>query len=389
MSASALYPSKVVLEINMISVSEPRPVAVEDRILRLISDELQIPKDRAESAEALYVSIGRWLASGPLREYDPIVFSQGSFSYGTTVKPMGREEFDIDAVVEFHGYQGRPGRLIRELYEALWKCPHFESKPELRERCVRVKAPGRFHVDFVPAVPAPLNAEYLEIPDYDGNEWRWKTVNPKGFTEWFMNRCEMAGIFEARQVEPLPEAESADVKPDLKIAVQLIKRNHQTYLSHSESPLRTPSIVLTALAGHIGATGEVVETMSRVVAYLSAIADLESAPDVRNPANPDEVISEKWADPDVLNAFREWTDDLSRSWQEYQRSRGNGINESVRILNRMFGEKITQTAVKRVGMRLKSVSDARGHAARTATQLAVVGGGLGAARRQYYGASKA
>lgn len=372
----------------MVAVSRPRPMAVDDRILRLVADELQIPEDRAAAATMLYEGVAEWLAAGPFKDDEPTVFPQGSFSYGTTVKPIPREEFDIDAVIKIRTRRQGPSELISDLYEAIKDCPLVTSEPELLNRCVRVKMPGQFHIDFVPAVPSILGGDFLDIPSYVEGTWRWKTVNPRGFTQWFEARCRSSKFAGARQVEPVPDAEPIEVKSDLKIAVQLIKRNHQMFLDGPQSQLRTPSIVQTVLAGHVGATGDVEETMSDVISFLSEIVAFETPPDLRNPANIDEVISEKWAKPEVWAAFRKSAKNLEGQWNEYLLSQGTGFDNSVLILNRMFGESITRNAVTRFGLGTKSVSDSRGLAAQSATRLAPVVIGLGAPRRQYYGAPK-
>ena len=67
-----------------------------DRLLKGITTELDIPPDLYRSAVDRYEKVGRWLAYREEGAWD--VSPQGSFRLGTVVRPIGRDDYDIDLV---------------------------------------------------------------------------------------------------------------------------------------------------------------------------------------------------------------------------------------------------------------------------------------------------
>src|ERR1022692_3006654 len=69
-----------------------------------LADELEIPEYRYEQAQTSYKSLGDWLnrENSTIRQFEPQVYSQGSFALGTVIAPISDEEhYDVDAVSEF------------------------------------------------------------------------------------------------------------------------------------------------------------------------------------------------------------------------------------------------------------------------------------------------
>lgn len=62
-------------------------------------DQLELPESAYEKAISRYQDIGEWFSrkESSLNQYDPHVFSQGSFRLGTAIKPVNPdEEYDLD-----------------------------------------------------------------------------------------------------------------------------------------------------------------------------------------------------------------------------------------------------------------------------------------------------
>lgn len=359
---------------------------LSENLLRSVAEELQLPPSMDAEARKKYSILGSYLAYGPLRKYSPRVYAQGSQSYGTTVKPIGREEFDLDVVVATDRYGVLPEDLMNELFEVLKACPDVGSAPERLSRCVRVKFPGRMHLDFVPAVPSQEGSTYIRIPEKVGQMWYWKTTNPEGFTKWFESRCEVP-LAKMRMAEPLPERETATAKPDMKVVVQLVKRHHQLTFHGDQKGLRTPSIVLTTIAGHVDATGNVFKTLGKVVALLGEVASWESAPDLRNPAYEPEVITEKWSDPKVFDAFRFWVEEFRRDLTRYNAAQGTGVHRVAPILTKMFGEEASVKAIRRAASVVQRASKSAKLTAANGAALGFTTPGVGARRKEFWGRS--
>ena len=67
--------------------------------LELICQELDLTESQFEDAKEKYEAVGKWLDSGDsIKYYGPRIIPQGSISLGTAVRPIGRNEFDIDLV---------------------------------------------------------------------------------------------------------------------------------------------------------------------------------------------------------------------------------------------------------------------------------------------------
>src|SRR6266481_1013570 len=73
-----------------------------DELLTVICHQLQITETQQRQAESHYTAIGRLLESptSPLAPHRPSLYPQGSLRLGTTVRPSGRENFDLDLVCQ-------------------------------------------------------------------------------------------------------------------------------------------------------------------------------------------------------------------------------------------------------------------------------------------------
>src|SRR4051794_30547908 len=64
---------------------------------------LDVPSSYYEKAILRYRSIGEWLCrdESTLKKYNPIVHAQGSFRFGTVIRPLAPcDEYDLDTVCE-------------------------------------------------------------------------------------------------------------------------------------------------------------------------------------------------------------------------------------------------------------------------------------------------
>ena len=67
---------------------------------------LQITAIQRDLAESRYKSVTEWLAADESTFWgkDLDIFPQGSLRMGTTVKPLARQEFDLDLVCEINRF---------------------------------------------------------------------------------------------------------------------------------------------------------------------------------------------------------------------------------------------------------------------------------------------
>lgn len=176
-----------------------------DLLLLEVTAGIQLPEDRCQYAERCYRDLGRWLerAGGMLQPYGVEIYPQGSQALGTTNRPWGRDEFDLDSVVELPWYGGTPLELLGLLREDLLASDDFSIRLKPLKRGWRLEYPGYFHIDLIPARSdraGPPAA--IDVPDRKVRAW--SPSNPRGYAEWFDGRCNEAILrYEAKALTPI------------------------------------------------------------------------------------------------------------------------------------------------------------------------------------------
>lgn len=224
-------------------------------ILEEVCQELELTKTQYKSAEEKYNSVGKWLNAGDvIMIYDPDISPQGSVILGTTVRPIGRIEFDVDLVCTLI----RGSRKLGQAYvknmigDRLRQHATYRDMLEDINRGWRLNYAGEFHMDITPAVPNLLcvNGGVL-VPDKKLS--RWKESNPSGYCEWFkgkaalpLRRAIRSAMQKEGRVQPIPEHSFA--KGVLRRVVQIYKRHRDLYFnSREDAPI---SIIITTLAAY-------------------------------------------------------------------------------------------------------------------------------------------
>lgn len=323
-------------------------IQVLNAILELLCYRIQLPDEHFKLARSYYLEVGEWLTKlgSNVRPYSPRVFHQGSMLLDTTVKPIGKTQFDLDAVCLLTQCEKLSPR---EVFDLVWKrlkeSPKFKDIIRPKPRCIRIDLTGKFHIDVVPAVPYPGNSETsIRIPDAPVESARWKDSDPEGFAAWFEKQClkKKGGVrkfsynMSEAQVDPIPDRPAYRSKKPLKRAVQLIKRWRDKRFLGSEE-LSTPSIVITKLAadyydGDLVLTDAVAIILDRMHARFE-----QGRPKVYNPVNNKELISEKWeSSPESFEAFKGAIAEFRDQWTELQEL--TGAHKIGKMLTQLFGD---------------------------------------------------
>lgn len=317
-------------------------------LLNRIGVKLQITPTQHQLAEQRYQEISDWLSTGdsPLARYSPTIYPQGSLRIGTTVRPLGRQEYDLDLVLEI-GWDWRRIRnpvVLLDLVETrLRQHDTYRDMLERKNRCIRVQYANQFHLDILPACPDPGSGNgCVVVPDREAKDW--KPSNPTGYAAWFDRQAQVALFEMAKQVEPLPDWEPSQMKPPLNRAVQLLKRWRD--IRYARTPDLAPiSIVLTTLAGqHYGGEELVNQALERIVGGIVAALPTIGRLVVQNPSNPQEDLSERWDEtPDAYQAFVAGMRELQVTWKQLNQQRG--MSNVQATLRQLFGEEIAKTVV--------------------------------------------
>jgi hypothetical protein len=119
-------------------------------ILERLCEALELTPTQFELAKQRYEAVGAWLAASPdprLRTLS--IYLQGSTALGTTVKPLGRNEHDVDLVGHVAGGGGVPPVILKKLIgDRLHQNGHYRSLLEEMPRCWRLNYAGEFHQDI-------------------------------------------------------------------------------------------------------------------------------------------------------------------------------------------------------------------------------------------------
>ena len=223
---------------------------------------------------------------------------QGSYKFGTQVRPARKgDEFDIDLGVFFQ-WKGEPEEgdhepdelkdMVQRSLESYSDDGVIEVVSPPRSRCSRIRYEGDFHID-VPSyhLDPDRDARMLATED-DG----WEDSDPKALFLWFRDRFDDHRRAKARR------------------QIRYVKR--WATLKYRDSDGRPSSTLLTVLVAEALdelSDDDLASDDDALLAVLEVVLDrLEGDREVHNPANDDEVLSDRLND-DELDEF---TDELRR-----------------------------------------------------------------------------
>jgi len=311
-------------------------------LLDMIVDGLDIPKSYYEKAVERHRSLGEWLCrpESKLAAFRPYVYPQGSFRYGTVIRPLlATEAYDLDNVTTLKiAKTAMTQQQIKQLYGAEIKeyaRAHGMLAPvEEKNRCWRLAYADEvnFYLDTLPCVPedqdvirvivsrgVPLHLAALAVaitdrrhPQYDQITRALRSSNPRGFAAWFEERARPSAFGRMRHLVDLGFYDSVENVPlyewktPLQRSIQVLKR-HRDVMFRDDPGTGPISMVITNLAAHAyaeesdlwSALRNIIETMPQ---YVNS-----TRPRVPNPADPAEDYADKWAmDPTLEDNFWAW-----------------------------------------------------------------------------------
>lgn len=316
-----------------------------NQILHKLSDELDVPPSKYREAKEHYQAVGAWLGGhdSELAAYEPTIYPQGSFALGTAVRPLGEDEYDVDAVCLLQlTAQQVSQQQLKELVGDRLKHPQSRYKcmikpPNGGRRCWTIQyADGsKFHLDVLPAIPdehrwllvlgVPKKWAETVICITDRTTWNadigWPRSNPKGYVAWFKDRMRTR-LEEARRAlavekqADVEEIEDFDVRTPLQRLIQILKRHRDVrYNGDDDKPV---SIIITTLAAQAyDNEAHLADAVLNVVPRMrQSIEQREDGWWVPNPVNPQENFADKWAEcPRKAQIFFEWLEAVEKEYR--------------------------------------------------------------------------
>lgn len=310
------------------------------KLLNVVLDHIDIPKSYYEKAAARHRSLGEWLKrdSSAVRELDPDIRPQGSFRFGTVIRPIHPEaEYDLDNVCVMNALAKSDvtQQELKELYGKELKAyakEHGMLKPvEECNRCWRLHYADEvsFHLDSLPCVPEDpaIIARLKELdvreewarrliaitdrrdPLYREKTQIWHSSNPRGFAAFFEERAALGRDLNARKGEIRATVEDVppyEWKTTLQRSIQILKRHRDVMFYHNPD-LAPISMIITNLAaraydGEPDIASAIVGIIDRMPSFINS-----GKPRVPNPADPAEDYADKWSkDLRLEKSFWEW-----------------------------------------------------------------------------------
>jgi len=340
-----------------------------DHLLGGITGHLQLKPEQHRDAESWYATLSEWLALDPeISRYAPEFFPQGSLSLGTTVRPKGRKEFDLDFVVQLRidfRRVARPSQLLELIERRLRAHPVVGAFVSRENRCVRVRIVGKFHLDVVPACPdVTSGGNCIVVPDLKAEGW--KPSNPRDYRPWFTYRCAiLVKALEAR--EPLPPQEEHGEKAPLKLAVQLLKRWRDVSFDDPQLKNLAPAscVLTTVAAASYRGDASVASSVAVAIDGLILATSHPVPRPILNPVNAKELLNEQWMeDRTAYEVFGRKIRMFGEEWAAL--GKGRGLPQIGLLLGRLFGEDAAEAALGEMSSAMEK--------ARRASAVGVVSG---------------
>jgi SMODS domain-containing protein len=339
-----------------------RDQSIDQEIIGLLDrlcKDLEITPAMFALAKERYESIAAYLnePDSQLLKFKPVIYPQGSINLGTTVKPIGSDEFDVDVISQLDVSERTPTTAFKKLiFERLEKRGIYKLR--MMNRCIRVQYANEFHIDITPAIPDhDQGPENILVTDKEAG--CWKESNPKDYRTWFEEIAalqptllyedrELMGKFAAAEPLPVPKF----TRPLLHRIIQLMKRHRDTmFAGDKRAPI---SAIITTLAAqsyeHHAKSGGFSNQVQFIRAVVSAMPEFivrtNGIGAVPNPANPLENYADKWAaKPERQKAFYAWHERVVAHFDKILDSLDRGKDILFEELSNAYGKERVKKAV--------------------------------------------
>jgi hypothetical protein len=321
-------------------------------ILGRVAAQLDIPEHLTQEIIAKYDEIGAWLnePGSALTEYDPRIYSQGSFRLGTAIRPISdNADYDIDSVcvLAIAKEQTTQYDLKHEVGDRLKESGRYRCILTEGRRCWTLTY-SEFHLDVLPAIPnVERRGNSIWITD---KELRlWQPSNPVDYSVWFFARMRNQFQQERERLERVLKADVEEVpewqvRTPLQRVVQLLKLHCDIYFAEDEDD-KPISIIITTLAAHAyNDEPDLFEVLFNVAFHMeNFIEDVDGKRWVRNPVNPRENFADKWeTNPQREENFYLWLDQLKADVERAERTL------DIHNIGALFGERLGTKVVQKV-----------------------------------------
>lgn len=390
-------------------------------LLNEIGKTLDVTKSEHEAITVSYQAVGKYLSedSSPLKKYAPQIRPQGSFLFGTAVRPVAEDaDLDIDLVCELtrkplSWTQWATKNAVGDRLKTSDRYGKMLDKEG--ERCwTLLYADNRYHMDILPcfvnegyetAIERMLSANSPEITDTtairitdktradytaETDTNKWPKSNPFGLAKWFydiayrptpLNRT--INLKEA--IAPVPK--HYVTKSVLQRVVQLMKR-HRDIMFSGNGDDKPISIIITTLAARTyNDSMDLFDALRHIAQSMTSY--IKGGPGKRvieNPVNPSENFADRWNSTNKKEEnFYRWIYKLQSDIDRLSDSTGKGLDVLQTVFKDIFGEKVSTESFKSYGNLLLEQRKAGVLKAATTTATLGTTSGIAVAKHNFYG----
>ena len=356
-------------------------------LLRLVLGEIEIPRSYYEKAVARHRSLGEWLCRPESRVavFGPVVVPQGSFRYGTVVRPVVADHrYDLDNVTTLQIEKTRLSqKALKELYGAELKeytAAHNMTDPvEERNRCWRIFYADAFsfHLDSLPCIPedvrvveaiiaagVPRHLAVLAVAITDKRHLHYAQIsaellssNPRGFADWFEEcarswaQSRLQELVKGNFYAAVEDVPAYEFKTPLQQSIQILKR-HRDMMFRANIKVAPISMIVTNLAATAyDGEQDLYAALRNIVGKMPQFVQPER-PRVPNPANPAEDYADKWfLDRNLERSFWRWQTQVQADLRNLEKLvAGDRLGDDV---ERIFGVTLSEEQFETAGLRAR------------------------------------
>lgn len=343
-----------------------------EELLIDVAGKIQLSPTKHDQAvqhyEALCKHVDR--PGSPLEGKVVICYPSGSFGIGAVIASRVKtQQHDVDVVMELDlPASTLPAIVLGLVYNAIRgdEGSLYYDKTTLNSRCVTVRYDDGVTVDLMPIIRDQSGQERSgKLFHSKRGESYTKPVNPFGFKTLYNEtvqedpnfvkafRDHNGVLVEKAAVEPMDDHVRLEEKSPRTVAIQLLKRfRDRRYRRDDREGHRSPPSVILAAYGlnkpnaQPSLLAELADLVDVVRRDLEAKCAQGQLVDIRNPAYPPDVFSDRW--PEDLEAQRLFKNDLA-----YLADRLQALAREVfsplhtkAILQDLFGETAAEHAIK-------------------------------------------
>lgn len=297
-----------------------------DKMLNQVGVSLQLTLNKYKELLSNYQALVKFISNKHiLSDDDGVIFVQGSFAIDTAIKPLRKDEVDVDMVAMF-SQVWTPGMQVQSFYkklEEIFQGSRYEDMYEVYKNVIRINYSSNYHFDIMPTLPITAsNSNSLKAVDTKMS--RWVNRFPKLYIDWFINKANLINdyekgilfdrsrysveVFKKMATEPLKEPKEYYSKAPLTRIIQLIKRARDVFFKDVDEFIPQSIVLTTIVANDYKGEQSIYKALLNASKGLFSYAKSNKQFTIVNPVSQKEIFTDKWQkEPKYYENFKKFS----------------------------------------------------------------------------------